>query len=558
MFRRMQDSGALDPFFSWVRVQAPWVKPCGLLQHKEYLLVSDRVVGPIGISPGVVFVRGDLIHDVRQTPIGSSGSAAISLVQEMLKQSPGLYVADYGSAIIGPGLIDVHVHMNEPGREEWEGVEHATKAAAAGGITTVVDMPLNSHPPATTVAALKQKIKIIQKRNKMHVDVAFWAGLVPQNARDPKQLRQLIKAGALGFKAFMCPSGIDEFPNVSIADIEAALPVIRDLDVPLLIHAELIEDSERPADSGMAQKDVPGDLRSRIVNTFIGTNKAGIKDHRHYKSWAASRPEKYEHRAVEEIIDLLHKLKDHPSKSRTPVPYSPMKRKRHIDFRVHIVHVSHPQTLEAISQARSANLPITAETCPHYLYFAAEDIGPGQTQFKCSPPIRGTQARSGLWGALKSGDIFNIASDHSPSTPQMKTLHCDGNINGCGNFTGAWGGISSLQHSLPATWEVMRNLNMSPDRLHHLWAHAPASLSGLSDSKGSLRAGKYADITIWEPESLANTSPAHFLHRHKLSPYLNRTMRGKVLATFVRGSEVYTNVTGGSDSHCGRIVRRKV
>jgi len=410
---------------------------------------------------------------------------------------------------------------------------------------------------------LNYKMKTIEKRNKMHVDVGFWAGLVPQNARDPKQLRQLIKAGALGFKAFLCPSGIDEFPNVSLADVEAALPTIRDLDVPLLVHAELIEDSEQEVGNGETemQKDgkdgKDGEQKRRIFAKFIGKIKPATKDHRHYKSWMDSRPERYEHRAIEEIIGLLQKLNHQPFKSRTHTPYSPMKRKRHVNFQVHIVHISHPLSLEAIAKARSNNLPITAETCPHYLYFTADDIGVGQTQFKCAPPIRNKVARTGLRQALKSGDIFNIASDHSPSTLQMKTLHCDGNTNGCGNFSAAWGGVSGLQHSLPATWEVLRHLDLPPDRLHHFWSHAPASLSGLSDIKGSLRAGRHADITIWDPESLADTSPPHLHHRHKLSPYINRPMKGQVLATFVRGCQVYTNVTGGADTSCGSIVRRK-
>lgn len=236
ILRRVMDGGNGDVLMSFVAVYNPWHKPCGLLPHKEFVILSDRVVGPNGIGPGAVHVRGGLIGGMRS---GGPSANRTKLAAPFLRE--GLPVLDYGSAVVGPGLIDAHVHMNEPGREHWEGMASATRAAAAGGITTLIDMPLNSDPCTTSVAELKRKARIAAEANKTHVDVGFWAGLVPANAHRPEKLRALVRAGALGFKAFMAPSGINDFPHVTPEDIRAALPTIKSLGVPLLVHAEVVD-----------------------------------------------------------------------------------------------------------------------------------------------------------------------------------------------------------------------------------------------------------------------------------------------------------------------------
>jgi dihydroorotase-like cyclic amidohydrolase len=233
---RMHESGLFNLVGSFVTVLNPWSTPCGLLPHKEFLLLSDRVIRPHGVVPGLVHVRGGVVASV--TTAGGNRSRIAALFRS---HHPNLPLVDYGSAVIGPGLVDVHVHMNEPGREEWEGVSTATAAAAAGGITTVIDMPLNSAPAATNADILRKKAAVVAAPGKAHVDVGLWAGLVPQNAHSPRALRALAAAGALGFKAFMSPSGIGDFDHCSPADVAAALPTLRALGMPLLVHAELVD-----------------------------------------------------------------------------------------------------------------------------------------------------------------------------------------------------------------------------------------------------------------------------------------------------------------------------
>jgi allantoinase len=466
--------------------------------------------------------------------MGGRQSAAGTLI----RGRPELHVVDYGSAVVGPGLIDTHVHMNEPGREEWEGMLTATAGAAAGGITTVVDMPLNSDPCTTSVKELKRKASIAQKqRNKTFVDVGFWAGLVPANAHNPKELEKLVRSGALGFKAFLAPSGINDFPHASLEDVAAALPVLRSLGVPLLVHAELVDNDTASDSERIKKKDAP----------------------RAYSTWLAARPAQFEHRAVAALIHALERLPSLTSRKDTssagfslmkflkkPKPSAPLGG----SFAVHVVHMSDAEAVAMVVAARGRGLPISAETCPHYLLFASEEIKNGDTRFKCAPPIRTTAGRKALRAALVAGNFNGLASDHSPSPPSMKALDS-------GDFMAAWGGIAGLQYGLPATWEVMRSAKLTPVDLHRLWSTFPAGLAGLSRHKGKLNHGMYADIVVWDPEARANTSSTALQHRHKLTPYADLKLHGRVLATFVRGSQVFDDEKGvaftDSGAVCGRV-----
>ncbi len=334
---------------------------------------GTRVVTPTGVRAATIVVRQGRI-------------AAITGLGERLS---GVPIVDAGDHIVIPGLVDTHVHINEPGRTEWEGFDSATRAAAAGGVTTVVDMPLNSIPAVTDAPALEEKIRAAT--GQCHVDVGFWGGAVPGNAGD---LEDLAEAGVLGFKCFLSPSGVDEFPHVSEADLRPALPIISRLALPLLVHAEL------PA----------------RLHAFEGGSRV-------YRTWLASRPPEAEQAAIDLLIRLAREYR----------------------ARIHIVHLASADALSAIAEARAEGLGITVETCPHYLTFAAEDIADGATAFKCAPPIRERSHRERLWNALRDRALDLVASDHSPAPASLKHLED-------GDFVKAWGGVASLQLGLAAVW----------------------------------------------------------------------------------------------------------
>jgi allantoinase len=422
---------------------------------------STRVVLPEGIRPASV-----TIHDGRIATIEgyeAQGSAA---------------ALDAGDLMILPGLVDTHVHMNEPGRTDWEGVAHATRAAAAGGVTTVVDMPLNSVPATTTLAGLAAKL--VAAEGRCHVDVGFWGGVVPGNAGE---IEPLARRGVLGFKCFLSPSGVDEFEHVDEADLHAVLPILARVGLPLLVHAEL-----------------PAALRAI---------EAGA-DPRAYATWLASRPPEAERRAIDLLIRLA----------------------REHGARVHVVHLAAADAAGAIRAARAAGVPITVETCPHYLSFAAEDIPDAATAFKCAPPIREARHREGLWRALIDGDIDLVATDHSPAPPSMKRLDD-------GDFAAAWGGIASLQLGLSAVWTsaVMRGIGI--ERVVRWMSAAPAALAGLSDRKGGLAVGRDADLVVFDPDAEWVVEPERLEHRHPVTPYAGLRLRGRVRSTILRGHVVY-------------------
>ncbi|HEX8141120.1 MAG TPA: allantoinase AllB [Pyrinomonadaceae bacterium] len=399
-------------------------------------------------------------------------------------------------SFVMPGLVDTHVHINEPGRTLWEGFRTATRAAAAGGVTTLVEMPLNSIPPTTSVEGLRAKLAAAE--GKCFVDVGFWGGVVPGNLAE---LRPLFDAGVVGFKCFLVHSGVDEFPNVTEQDLGRALPELKSMGAVLIVHAEL----PGPIDEALAAE-----------------SAAQEYDPRRYETFLRSRPRRAEDEAVALVIRLC----------------------RETGARVHVVHHSSSDSLAQLREARDEGLPLTLETCPHYLSFAAEDVPEGATEFKCCPPIRERENREKLWAALAEGLIDMVVSDHSPCPPEMKRKDT-------GDFMQAWGGISSLQLRLPVMWTHMRERGQTINHLVEWMAMAPARLVGLDGRKGAIRVGCDADIVIWNGEADFRVEPSMIEHRHKLTPYAGLKLYGVVEETYLRGVKVYdrgqiASVPGGA------------
>ena len=388
-----------------------------------------------------------------------------------------LPVHDLGDFVVMPGIVDTHAHVNEPGRTQWEGFETATRAAAAGGITTLVDMPLNSIPPTTSAEALA--IKMQAAAGHCRVDHAFWGGLVPGNAASQAAL---IAAGALGSKAFLIESGVDEFRCVGEDDLRAGMRALAAVGAPLLVHAEL----------------------------DVGCAASAGGDARQYSTYVASRPSQWEVAAIRLVIRLA----------------------RETGCAVHVVHLSAADALPLLAEARAAGLPITVETCPHYLTLAAEDVPDGATHFKCAPPIRGRDNQERLWDALGRGVIDAIVSDHSPCTPDLKHLEN-------GDFAAAWGGIAGLQLSLPVVWTEARRRGRTVGDLSRWMCAGPARIAGIAARKGAIALGLDADFVVWDPEASFTVEPAMLHHRHAITPYAGRMLYGVVRQTWVRGICVY-------------------
>jgi allantoinase len=378
-------------------------------------------------------------------------------------------------SLIMPGLVDTHVHINSPGRTEWEGFQTATRAAAGGGVTTLIDMPLNSIPPTTTLAGLKTKLDVA--RSNCFVDVGFWGGVVPGNGGE---LGNMFEAGVVGFKCFLVPSGVDEFPQVTETDLREAMPELTRLGAMLIVHAELLCGA-------------------------TGTS-AGIG----YETFLASRPKSAENDAVALMIRLS----------------------REFDTRVHIVHLSSAEAVPLLRDAQAEGVKITAETCPHYLHFAAEEIPAGATEFKCCPPIRECDNREALWEGMANGTIDMIVSDHSPCPGNMK-------LRESGDFMNAWGGIASLQLRLPIVWTEARRRGFT---VHDVWKWLctnPAQQVSLQSQKGAIAPGFDADIVIWNPQLEFTVDAKGLQHRHKITPYEGEAMSGVVQKTFLRGRKIY-------------------
>ncbi|XP_036426297.1 zgc:103559 isoform X2 [Colossoma macropomum] len=377
------------------------------------------------------------------------------------------------------GIVDCHVHVNEPGRTTWEGYWTATRAAAAGGVTTIVDMPLNSIPPTTSLENFHKKLQAAS--GQCFVDTAFWGGVIPGNQLE---LRPMMQAGVPGFKCFLIHSGVDEFPHVRDSDLHAAMRQLQGSGSVLLFHAE--KEVQQP----LAEDGDPCE----------------------YYTFLRSRPDVMELEAIRTVTELCLQYQ----------------------VRCHIVHLSSAQSLELIRTARQAGAPLTVETTHHYLTLSAEDVPSGATQFKCCPPIRGIANQEQLWSALSAGDIDMVVSDHSPCTANLK--HLDS-----GDFTQAWGGISSLQFGLPLFWSSACKRGFSFPDVERLLCKKPAQLCRLDNQKGSLLPGHDADLVIWDPEREFVVKKENIHHKNKLTPYLGVTLRGEVKGTIVRGKLVYFN-----------------
>lgn len=436
-----------------------------LVDHAEpWALRSRRVVTAGGVAAATVW-----IEDQRVRAVLEGGDAAAL--------PPQVPVHDVGDRIVAPGLVDSHVHVNEPGRTDWEGFATATRAAAAGGVTALVDMPLNCLPVTTRRAALEEKRRAAA--GQLWVDVGFWGGVVPWNAGD---LPGLAEAGALGCKAFLVHSGIAEFPNSTEADLRVAMPALREAGLPLLAHAEL----------------------------DLGEPEGAWTDRRAYAGYVRSRPAAWEDAAIALLIRLA----------------------RDTGCAVHVVHLSSAASLPQIARAKDEGLPLTVETCPHYLCLEAEAIPDGATEFKCAPPIRERENREALWWGLARGVIDLVVTDHSPCTPALKARER-------GDFASAWGGIASLQLGLPAVWTEARRRGHGPAQLSTWMSARPAALAGLGRRKGRIAPGFDADLVVWDPDAPVTVQAERLLFRHKMSPYLGRTLMGRVEATILRGRLVY-------------------
>jgi allantoinase len=424
------------------------------------LIIRGRtVVTADSIGPAAIHVRDEKIVAVRGFDETLAGSEIVEAGAE---------------SVVMPGLVDTHVHINSPGRTEWEGFATATRAAAAGGVTTLVDMPLNSIPATTSLEGFKTKLE--DARGNCFVDVAFWGGVVPGNTAE---LAPMFDAGVVGFKCFLAPSGVDEFEHVTEYDLREAMPELSRLGAMLIVHAEL-----------------PGLMQAT--------------DRTDYEGFLQSRPRAAEDEAIELMIGLS----------------------REFNTRVHIVHLSSSGALPLLRRAQDEGVKISAETCPHYLHFAAETIPAQATEFKCCPPIRERENREKLWQGLAEGTIEMIVSDHSPCPASMK-------VRESGDFMAAWGGIASLQLRLPVVWTEIQRRDFSLRELTNWLCTNTARQVSLDMRKGSIAVGCDADIVIWNPHRKLTVNANQLEHRHKLTPYHGESLQGVVEKTFLRGRKIY-------------------
>ncbi|MSP56937.1 MAG: allantoinase AllB [Myxococcales bacterium] len=443
-------------------------------------LYAKRVLLDGVLQPATVVIDGERIAAVRGGPAAKDSAAAIEDKVTALDDD----------TVLVPALTDVHVHLNEPGRTEWEGLATGTRAAAKGGITTLVDMPLNCIPVTTTAGALEVKLAAA-RRAALHVDVGFWGGVIPGNTAE---LEPMVRLGAFGFKCFTCPSGINEFPPSSERDVLDAMQVLARLGVPLLVHAEL------ELDGPSADAPTAGEASS-------------------YLRYLHSRPRAWEDAAVAMVIRSV----------------------RATGCRAHIVHLSSASALPMIRAAKAEGLPISCETCPHYLVLCAEEIPDGATEYKCAPPIRERDNREALWAGLINGTIDFVSSDHSPCTPALK-------LRESGDFERAWGGIASVQLGLPNIWTAARARGVPLEQVLDWMSSRPGEALGRPHR---IAAGQPANLVAFKPNAAHTIAASDLLFRHPLTPYIGRTVTGVVSATWLRGAPVTSTSTPG-----GRILRR--
>ncbi len=449
----------------------------------ECVVVGERLLLPGGLGPAALEVRGGVITAVH--PGAEAAAADWSLPR-----------IDAGNLVVMPGLVDTHVHVNEPGRTEWEGFASATQAAACGGITALCDMPLNSIPQTTTVAHLDTKRAAAD--GQVHIDVGFVGGLVPGNL---DQLPRLWKAGVVAFKCFLADSGVPEFPPVDAATLRQALPVLADLGAPLFVHAEL------PDPIRQAEQELAGHP---------------AVERRAYATYLRSRPQAAEDQAVALLVALAEAT----------------------GARVHVVHLASAGALESVRRARQRRLHFTVETCPHYLALAAESIADGATECKCAPPIRDASHREGLWAGLAAAEIDCIVSDHSPAPGALKAQ---------GDFLDAWGGVSSLSLTLPVVWTEARRRGHTIEDVCRWMSAVPSGLVGWRGRKGVLAAGADCDLVFWDPDGSFVVDADKLPYRHKHSPYAGRALFGVVHQTWVRGQVVFG---GHGDVTAGKLLER--
>lgn len=453
------------------------------------LIQSTRIVTPMGILAGGLIIQDGIITKI------------IDRFDWLPSESIAFTKVDYGDSFILPGVIDGHVHVNQPGRTEWEGIETATKAAAAGGITTIVDMPLNSSPVTVSLEALETKRKSIA--GKCWVDVGQHGGAIgalktgAENRSLARDVEALLEAGVMGVKVFLCDSGLDEFPPVTHRELSQIMPILAKHRVPLWVHAEF----------------VPRDwvFPSTIQN---------------YQAWPERRSKSFESEAVVDMIALCAKY----------------------ECPTHIVHLSNADAIPAIRRAKRDQQPLTIETCPHYLYFHSEAIPDNDPRYKCCPPIREIENRHRLWQWLELGEIDTIGSDHSPCPPAMKFLDS-------GDFARAWGGIASLQLLLPVMWTQSQKYEMPVTRLVECLSSSPAKLLGIDATKGSIEIGKCADLVIFDASSTWTVRGEDLFHRHKTTPYQGAELHGRVTQTYLRGELVFED-NQVSERPLGRQINR--
>jgi allantoinase len=442
------------------------------------LLVAGPAVTPDGLVPALIAITGGKVSGVHDPG-----------EQHAFRHIPVHRLAS--DEVLLPGLVDTHVHVNEPGRTHWEGFATATRAAAAGGVTTIVDMPLNSLPPTIDRASLE--LKQAAAHGQCWVDVAFWGGAVPDNEPDRAGLH---RAGVRGFKCFLADSGVPEFPPLDLAGLQRAAAQIAELGSLLLVHAE------DPAHLG----------------EVCGPGGAD------YAAFLRSRPPAAETAAIEAVIEAA----------------------RHTGVRAHILHASSADAIELLAAARADGLAVTSETCPHYLALAAEEVPAGATEFKCCPPIRERANSRRLWAGLQAGVIDCVVSDHSPCPPELK-------LADTGDFARAWGGIASLQLSLPVIWTSARERGYGLADVARWMAAAPAELAGLA-GKGRIAVGCDADLVAFAPDASFVVEPARLEHRHKLTPYAGRSLTGVVRRTWLRGREIFGSAQAGAARPAGELL----
>jgi allantoinase len=439
----------------------------------DVLIRGRRVVTPDGVREACLHVADGRIE--RVAPFDDAPS--------------GVPLVDAGDRVVMPGLVDTHVHVNEPGRTAWEGFESATRAAAAGGVTTILDMPLNSIPPTTSTAGLAEKRAAAE--GKVHVDVGFWGGAVPG---DLGHLRELHDAGVFGFKCFLCPSGVDEFPSLDRDQLRSAMKDIAAFDGLLIVHAEL-----------------PGPIE-RATEGLAGSDPFA------YRTYLASRPASAEEQAIAAVAEASAAT----------------------GCRTHVLHLSAATGLDTLAGRER----VSVETCPHYLTFDAAEIPDGATECKCAPPIRDAANRERLWDGLRDGRIGAVVSDHSPCTPDLKA----------GSFFEAWGGIASVELGLRAVWTEARTRGFALEVVARWMSEGPARIAGLV-RKGAIAEGKDADLVLFEPDAASVVDPAELHHRNPVTPYAGLRLDGRVAATYVRGVEVYADGRF-RDEPAGRLLSR--